>query len=311
VGRIGSVALQSAMPARPTILIVDDVPANIRLLVRVLAADYEIVAATGGREALRIAEHSEPSLILLDVEMPETDGYEVCRSLQASPLTRDIPVIFVTGRNDEADEIEGLGVGAVDYITKPFSEAIVRARVRTHIELKRYRDLLRDRSYQDGLTGIANRLRFDEFLVQQVEVAAHSGRPLALILADVDHFKRFNDRYGHLAGDDCLRQVASAMRQGVRAAADLVARYGGEEFVCVLPEADAETAAIVAERLRLHIAALAIPHLGGVGSGYVSLSLGVAHVAAGVGTSVGELLSRADRALYRAKEEGRDRVCID
>jgi diguanylate cyclase (GGDEF)-like protein len=281
------------------------------LLVRVLAADYEIVAATGGREALRIAEHSEPSLILLDVEMPETDGYEVCRSLQASPLTRDIPVIFVTGRNDEADEIEGLGVGAVDYITKPFSEAIVRARVRTHIELKRYRDLLRDRSYQDGLTGIANRLRFDEFLVQQVEVAAHSGRPLALILADVDHFKRFNDRYGHLAGDDCLRRVASAMRLGVRAAADLVARYGGEEFVCVLPDADAGTAAIVAERLRQQIAALAIPHLGGVGSGYVSLSLGVAHVAAGVATSVGELLSRADRALYRAKEEGRDRVCMD
>lgn len=148
------------MPARLTILIVDDVPANIRLLVRVLAADCEIVAATGGREALRIAEHSEPSLILLDVEMPETDGYEVCRSPQASPLTRDIPVIFVTGRNDEADEIEGLGVGAVDYITEPFSEAIVRARVRTHIELKRYRDRLRPRSYLDGPAGDVPAVRY-------------------------------------------------------------------------------------------------------------------------------------------------------
>ena len=241
---------------RPTVLIVDDVPANIRMLVRVLSSDYDIVAATGAREALRIAEAAEPSLILLDVEMPESDGYAVCRQLRSSAATRDIPVIFVTGRSDEAGEIEGLQAGAVDYITKPFREAIVRARVRTHLELKRYRDLLRDRSYADGLTGIPNRLRLDEFLAQHCALAGRNGRPLSLVLADVDHFKAYNDRFGHLAGDECLRQVARAMRQTVRTETDLLARYGGEELACVLPEAEAATALAGAERLREAVASL-------------------------------------------------------
>ncbi len=296
---------------RPTVLIVDDVPANIRLLVRVLSPDYEIVAATGAREALRIAEASEPSLILLDVEMPEADGYAVCRQLQDSPLTRDIPVIFVTGRSDEADEIAGLQVGAVDYITKPFREAIVRARVRTHLELKRYRDLLRDRSYEDGLTGIPNRLRLDEFLAQQCAVAARNGRALSLVLADVDHFKRYNDRFGHLAGDECLRRVARAMRQVVRAESDLLARYGGEELACVLPEADSATAQAIAERLRESVALLDIPHPDGVESARVSISLGLTTVAGSEAATPEQLIARADRALYRAKREGRDRVCSE
>ncbi len=296
---------------RPTVLIVDDVPANIRMLVRVLSPDYEVVAATGAREALRVAEASEPSLVLLDVEMPEVDGYAVCRQLQASPLTRDIPVIFVTGRSDEADEIEGLQAGAVDYITKPFREAIVRARVRTHLELKRYRDLLRDRSYEDGLTGIPNRLRFDEFLAQQCALAGRGGRPLSLVLADVDHFKAYNDRFGHLAGDECLRRVARAMRQGVRADSDLLARYGGEELACVLPDADAATARVVAERLREMVALLDIEAPAESGSTRVSISLGVATAAGGEAISPDSLIARADRALYRAKREGRDRVCSD
>lgn len=296
---------------RPTVLIVDDVPANIRMLVRVLSPEYEIVAATGAREALRIAEAADPSLILLDVEMPEADGYAVCRQLQDSPLTRDIPVIFVTGRSDEADEIEGLQAGAVDYITKPFREAIVRARVRTHLELKRYRDLLRDRSYEDGLTSIPNRLRFDEFLAQQCALAGRSGRPLSLVLADVDHFKAYNDRFGHLAGDDCLRRVARALRQVVRADSDLLARYGGEELACVLPDADADTARAVADRLREMVALLEIAAPPETGSARVSISVGVATAEGGEAISPEALIARADRALYRAKREGRDRVCSE
>jgi len=298
----------SANP-RQTLMIVDDVPANIRVLVNALSVDYEIVAATRGNDVLRLAERAKPALILLDIELPDVDGYSLCQQLRQSPSCGQIPVIFVTARDHEADEVRGLRLGAVDYITKPFSSAIVQARVRTHLELKRYRDLLRNRSDSDGLTGLANRRRFDEYLAQQSATALGAGTSLALIMADVDRFKSYNDRYGHLAGDDCLKRVAQTMREVFGDEGVLVARYGGEEFVCVMPETDRGSAQAAAEACRRRLLEAEIAHEGNPPDGLVSLSLGVAVLESIDKQPAHALCARADRALYQAKMRGRNRVC--
>ncbi len=294
-------------PAR--ILIVDDVPANVRLLAHALLPDYAVRVATSGSDALEVVASEAPDLILLDVMMPAPDGFEVCRRLKADPHSRDIPIIFISGRDEESDELQGLHLGAVDYITKPFSLPVVKARVATHLELKRYRDLLENQSLVDGLTGIPNRRRFDQVLAQAWPLCLRRAEPLAVILMDVDYFKRYNDHYGHLLGDDCLRRIGQALLAARRRPLDLIARYGGEEFVCVLADTDHEGALAVAEGLRAAVAALAIEHAYSDVAATVSLSLGVA-ARVPTATMVPELLlANADLALYQAKREGRNRVC--
>ena len=221
---------------KQTILIVDDSPENITVLGALLRADYGIRVATNGDKALKIVDSDNPpDLILLDVMMPGMDGYEVCRTLKDNPLTRNIPIIFITAKCSEDDEVKGFERGAVDYVTKPFSPVIIKARVRTHLELKKYRDLLENTSYCDGLTAIANRRRFDEYYATMWSVSVRESLPLSLIMIDIDNFKRFNDGYGHQEGDACLIRIAQKLAASVRRKTDLVARYGGEEFVCVLP----------------------------------------------------------------------------
>ena len=226
-------------PARQTVLIVDDAPANIEVLSEALSDEYEVLFATSGQDALDVAAEQHPDLILLDVMMPEMDGYEVCTRLKGDTKTQTIPIIFVTAMDHEEEETKGLNVGAIDYLAKPIRPAIVRARVRNHLELKRYRDNLECLSSTDGLTGIANRRRFDEFLDREWLRARRCQTPLSLILMDIDLFKGYNDHYGHLAGDDCLRHLAREMTACLRRPTDLVARYGGEEFACLLPDTDA------------------------------------------------------------------------
>ena len=292
---------------RQTVLIVDDVSSNIQVLNQVLKGAYQILFATSGEKALELAVERQPDLILLDVMMPGMDGHEVCRRLKAEPLTEEIPVIFVTAMNDERDETEGLDLGAIDYITKPLSPPIVQARVRNHLELKRRGDLLKRISLTDGLTGIANRRRFDEALEREWRRCRRHQAPLSLVLMDIDHFKAYNDRYGHLAGDDTLCRVAEALAAAVGRPGDLAARYGGEEFVCLLPETDREGAALIARHLADAVRALDLPHEGN-GAGRVTISLGVASRVPMEGEAPTTLVGAADQALYRAKEEGRDRV---
>jgi PleD family two-component response regulator len=216
---------------KQSVLIVDDMVSNIEILSGVLGSEYDVLFATSGKDALDIAHDQTPDLILLDVVMPDMDGYEVCAKLKADEKTRDIPVIFVTAMDQEEDESKGLNAGVIDYITKPVRSSIVKARVRNHLELKRYRDLLKELSTVDGLTGIPNRRRFDEVLESEWRRARRNQTPLSLLLMDIDFFKAYNDHYGHVAGDDCLRQLAKGLAEIVRRPADLVARYGGEEFV--------------------------------------------------------------------------------
>ncbi|MFP4130226.1 MAG: response regulator, partial [Halorhodospira sp.] len=194
-------------PERPRVLIVDDEPTNIQALARLLKAEYHTQVATGGDKALALAAgEPQPDLILLDVVMPEPDGHEVCRRLKADPRTQDIPVIFVTGRAGAEDEERGLELGAVDYIAKPFTPAITRHRVRTHVELKRKTDALERLAQRDGLTDLPNRRQLDRQLHEEWARAQRGGTALSVAMMDIDHFKAYNDHYGHGAGDTCLRR---------------------------------------------------------------------------------------------------------
>ena len=295
--------------SRPSVLIVDDVPANIKMLREVLKDDYDIRFAMSGKAALDLLKTSDlPDLILLDIMMPEMDGYDACQQLKADPATQSIPVIFITSRDDEADEVKGFDMGAVDYITKPFSIPVVRARVQTHVELKRQREILENLSSVDGLTGISNRRQFDEFMDRHWRIAMRIGEQVSLIMIDIDYFKPYNDTYGHLEGDECLKQVAMVLTRCVTRSTDLVARFGGEEFACVMPFTDLEGALAVAEAMRLSVEELNIPHEKSPIAGRITASLGVAAMVPIANTGPDPLIQKADRALYAAKAEGRNRV---
>ena len=211
-------------PRRPRVLVVDDQAANVQALYHVLSADYQVFVATGGVQAERLVREKAPDLVLLDVVMPDLDGYQVCAHLKADPETRDIPVIFVTGKDDEDAETRALDIGAVDFIAKPINPRIVRARVRTHITLKQQTDQLRRIALIDGLTGLYNRRHLDEALRLELGRARRSGRPMSLLMIDVDHFKLYNDRHGHQAGDECLRALASHLQSALDRPTDLIAR---------------------------------------------------------------------------------------
>ncbi|PQJ95179.1 diguanylate cyclase domain-containing protein [Chromatium okenii] len=293
---------------RSTILIVDDVPNNIEILLGALERDYDTQFATSGAEALELIKSELPDLILLDVMMPGMDGYEVCRRLKDTPATQNIPIIFVTARDAIRDQEHGFNLGAVDYITKPYEISLLRARVRTHITLKRKSDLLETLVALDGLTGIPNRRRFDETLCIEWRRAIREQVPLALIMADVDQFKNYNDFYGHGAGDDCLRDVATCLVEAVRRPGDLAARYGGEEFAVILPDCDSTGAQYVAEQFRALVINRGIPHLRSSVANHVTISAGVAACIPAVADAPEELLKTADLALYQAKWNGRNRV---
>jgi diguanylate cyclase (GGDEF)-like protein len=293
----------------PLVLIVDDTNTNIQILAQALLQDYRVKFATSGQVALQLASAPEkPDLILLDVMMPDMDGYEVCRRLQDNPSTRDIPIIFVTAKSDIQDQEYGFNIGAVDYIIKPFELPIVRARVRNHINLKRKTELLEKLALIDGLTSIANRRRFDEVLRVEWNRAMRNQASLSLLMIDVDHFKSFNDNYGHGAGDECLKRVASALKKSLFRAGDFVARYGGEEFAVVLPKCNADNARNVAERIRATVEALNILHRYSGAADHITVSIGYAALVPTRNGDPQTLIETADRSLFLAKQGGRNRV---
>ncbi|MFY1052863.1 diguanylate cyclase domain-containing protein [Ectopseudomonas khazarica] len=294
---------------RPKLLVVDDQPINIRVLHELFRPECDVFMATHGEQALTISRELRPDLILLDVVMPGMDGYEVCRRLKANPETSEIPIIFVTGKSHEDDEATGFELGAVDYIRKPFNALVVRARVINHLRLKLQGDYLRQMALIDGLTSILNRRGFDERFDAARAQAQREQKPLSLLMIDVDYFKRYNDQYGHLRGDQCLRDVAQALANTLNRPYDLVARFGGEEFAALLPDTDEAGARQVAERLQEAIKRLAIEHRSSDVATVLTLSIGSATLPPNAGASVEQHLNWADEQLYRAKAEGRDRIC--
>jgi diguanylate cyclase (GGDEF)-like protein len=293
------------------LLIVDDAMENIQILNHVLGGEHEVLFAMSGARALELARQHQPDLILLDAVMPGMDGYEVCAALRASPEVRGIPIIFVTALTTPEDETRALEAGAVDFITKPFNVAVVRARVRTHLTLKRQSDAMRELTLTDALTGVANRRSFNDAIDNEWRRCGRAQAPLSVIMVDIDHFKRYNDAYGHQAGDACLVQVADAMRSCAGRPPDLLARYGGEEFIILLPQVGAQGAETVAKRILAAVRALAIPHRMSPASETVTVSLGIATALPGEGSCDGDGLVRtADNALYQAKEAGRNGYCV-
>jgi diguanylate cyclase (GGDEF)-like protein len=307
---------------RQKILIVDDTPANIQLLNAFLQDDYTIFFSTNGQDGIRIAQRELPDLILLDIMMPKMDGYEVCANLKADPRTWQIPVIFITARNRLEDEAKGLDFGAIDYIIKPISPPIVKARIKNHLELKRHRDTLERLSLEleiknqelsllargDALTGLANRRHFNECLDVEIKRAIRSGQTLSLILCDVDFFKNYNDNYGHVAGDKCLQTVGQILRDNFKRINDLSARYGGEEFAVIFPDTSTGKAGMLAEKIRQEMINQAIHHDFSEAGDVVSLSFGVVEAKPTVERTAEWFINEADKALYQAKATGRNRV---
>ena len=257
-----------------TLLIVDDEKQNRLLLTELFGTTYKIIQAKNGVQALEKARQHRPDLILLDVLMPEMDGMDVLRELKRDDATRLIPVIFITALSSATDEENGLNLGAVDYISKPFHPPIVRVRVRNQLQLVHQRRLLEQLASLDGLTGIPNRRQFDATLLKEWHRCQRNQQPLSLIVADVDFFKKYNDALGHAAGDRVLQEVAATLRQAARRPGDLVARYGGEEFVLLLPETDATSAQALAEGLQQLLHSKALPHPDSSLGPWLTMSMG-------------------------------------
>ena len=290
------------MTDKATILIVDDAPSNIQILAAILKKTFHIKVAINGSDCLKIATtEPKPDLILLDVEMPDMNGYEVCEKLM-SDEKKPIPIIFVTGRNNDGDEEKGLNLGAVDYITKPISPAIVLARVKTHIELKQQRDAFEVMAMHDQLTGIYNRHYLIEAAQHKIARATRHKQPLSLLMLDIDHFKAVNDTYGHSKGDEVLQEVSQALKTQNRTE-DVVARFGGEEFIILLDQCDSDSAEQKSQYLRKTIEEL---NPSGI---KITISIGIAQLNP-IGDSFDDLLKRADLAVYQAKDQGRNCVVV-
>jgi diguanylate cyclase (GGDEF)-like protein len=299
-----------AQPAsRHRLLIVDDQPTNVRVMAEALKDDYEICFATTGEKAIELASAHEIDLVLLDVVMPDLDGFEVCRRLKSDERTSRIPIIFVTSREEVEDETRGFDVGGIDYITKPIRPPIVKARIRTHLELKESRDLLEELASIDPLTSVANRRRFNDCLDREWQRAQRFHHPLSIAVVDVDFFKKYNDTYGHARGDECLRAVAQALVSAARRPGDLVARCGGEEFALILPETTAAGMKELMKALLSRVSELAIPHHASSCADHVTISIGAVTCSPANHGDAAAVLELADQLLYEAKEAGRNQ-CV-
>ena len=306
------------------ILVVEDSRAN-RLLLTQHVERFGAIAlpAETGEAALAVFAHQRPDMVLLDFVLPDIDGFEVAQRIRAMEKQGDwTPIIFLSSLGDDASIEAGIAAGGDDYLLKPVSEIVLGAKIRAMQRLVLMRtsllaltqkldaankELVRISS-SDGLTGVANRRFFDETIALEWRRARRHSNSIAMLMCDVDFFKLFNDTYGHQAGDDCLRKVATAISLNTERPSDLVARYGGEEFVVVLPETTIGGALMVAEKIRQAIRELNIAHESSPG-GRVTMSIGIASAAPGFDNPPDDLIHAADKALYRAKREGRDRVC--
>ena len=294
----------------PRILVVDHDELERLLIKHRFRLDrLHLIEAVDGRSALEAAWSTDLDLILLDLHLPDQSGFEVIRRLKDDPRTRSVPVIFLSAISGSDDKVRALDLGAVDFVTKPFDPAELRARIRVALRMKSYHDLLEEQAQLDGLTGLSNRRALEQRLDAEWSVARRRGGPISLVIVDLDHFKRINDRFGHAAGDETLRTAALALKSVARSS-DFVARFGGEEFVLIAPDADVEGAVQLAERVRERIESLA-PTFENMPSS-ITASAGVASITAidEEEASAHVLFDRADQALYAAKADGRNTVRV-
>ncbi|RTE67349.1 diguanylate cyclase [Amphritea opalescens] len=302
---------QQSRPSSPArVLVVDDELTNLRLMGDLLNPHYEVLIARSVAEAREVLRTQLPDILLLDVMMPEVDGFSFCHELKGNDETRDLPIIFVTALHEEIDELKGFRLGAVDFIHKPISSPILLARVRTHLELKRRTDMLEQRALIDALTGIGNRRAYDLSLAAEWGRLQRKGSCLSMLVVDIDQFKLYNDFFGHRQGDECLQALAAALSKVISRASDQLMRYGGEEFVFVLPNTPLAGAVAVAEKLMVEVRALNMPQSPDADHDRVTVSVGVACLEPNNDQPPESLFLLADKQLYEAKGSGRNRICF-
>lgn len=296
---------------KPTILVVDDMTTTLLLLHDLLKDTYEVKIAKSGTKALEILESpNDIDLILLDIEMPDINGYDVCKRIKNNETIKNIPIIFITGRTSQEDEEYGLNLGAIDYITKPFNKAIVKLRIKNYLDLKIKNDMLEKLSMYDGLTNIRNRRFFDETFEKTFSEIKRDKKSLAVLMIDIDFFKPYNDNYGHGQGDETLRKVAKALEKTIKRASDFVARYGGEEFVILLKDINKDGVEAVANNLLNAVRELKITHEFSKIENYVTISIGASFYNSNSDVTKLELLLKADETLYNVKNSGRNNFAI-
>jgi len=284
-----------------SILIVDDDPEISKLINCILSEeDYDVEIAISGNDAIKNKEIKSFDLILLDVNMPGMNGFEFCHLLKDSFETKDIPIIFITGNSLPKDKVRGFDCGAIDYITKPFSSIELLARVKTHLELKHNKDLLKEMALMDGLTKLYNHSYIHERLSEEISNTRRHNLDLSLIMFDLDHFKMVNDTYGHKFGDGVLKKVSSSIQDIIREE-DIAGRYGGEEFIIILPNTDRDSAYRVAEKIRDSVKKISWI----INDFQITISGGVHTLE---GESVNDFIDTTDTLLYKAKDSGRDRI---
>lgn len=296
---------------KPTILVVDDMTTTLLLIHDLLKDTYEVKIAKSGTKALEILESpNDIDLILLDIEMPDMNGYDVCKRIKNNETIKNIPIIFITGRTSQEDEEYGLNLGAIDYITKPFNKAIVKLRIKNYLDLKIKNDMLEKLSMYDGLTNIRNRRFFDETFEKTFSEIKRDKKSLAVLMIDIDFFKPYNDNYGHGQGDETLRKVAKALEKTIKRASDFVARYGGEEFVILLKDINKDGVEAVANNLLNAVRELKITHEFSKIENYVTISIGASFYNSNSDITKLELLLKADETLYNVKNSGRNNFAI-
>lgn len=296
------------MDKKQTVLIVDDVTQNIVILNTTLKDEYKTLFAKSGEEALKIAKENKPDLILLDVMMPGMNGFEVCKELKKHDELKNIPVIFVTALNDSGNESEGLNLGAVDYIRKPYNIDIVKLRVRNHLKMKEYRDELIRLSNTDRLTAIPNRRAVMGAFEREIKRAIRNQINIGFIMLDIDFFKNYNDNYGHIAGDVTLYNVAQAISNVLKRPTDMVGRYGGEEFLSILPDTDKNGIMKISTDMLEAVSHLRIPHQYSQVSDVITISIGACSLIPEYDKPVEYYVDLADKALYHSKNTGRNRI---
>jgi len=290
-----------------TLLIVDDENANFKVLTHILGSEYTIFTATNGASAIEKAREFLPDLILLDILMPDMDGYATLAKIKSFEDIKKIPVIFITGLDSDEDEEKGLALDAADYITKPFSAAIVKLRVRNQIQIVNQMRTIERLSLIDQLTNIPNRRSFDDRLKMEWKQAVREKTPISLLIIDIDNFKYFNDTYGHQQGDVVLQKIAELLPQSFRRPGDFAARWGGEEFVVLLPNTPLEGANELAEKIRADIEKITIKAANG-SELKVTSSVGVNSLIPGIESSIDAFFANTDKALYLAKDAGKNKV---
>ncbi|KAF7764758.1 hypothetical protein PCIT_b0819 [Pseudoalteromonas citrea] len=291
------------------VLVVDDSSLMRQLLLSSLKQLCKVTAVESAEQAIDVCRDAQPDLVLMDWVLEGMSGIEACKKMQSIPELSEIPVIFVTSNTSEANQELCWEAGAVDFVPKPIVPKTLQNRVKTHLKYKRQTDLLKQYSFVDGLTGIYNRRFFDLEIVRLLKQANRLQQPFATMMLDIDFFKKYNDEYGHLKGDDVLRQVAMALKQQVKRPIDTVFRYGGEEFVVLLPNTAKEGAKIIAEQLVAAVKNLCIENRGSPLE-VVTVSVGLAFLAEGEYCNTTQLLHRADSALYNAKDTGRNKYTV-